>query len=89
MRSSTISGAYLTVGMNDREDTCAQVKPPLETGFLSPAVALVDLMMDDVKPGPLISQTFGHFAGIVGTLIIDHNGDAIVPKPNRNAPEHR
>ena len=78
----------LAVRMHDGEYASAQIEPSLETGLLGSSVASVDLMMDDIKPGPSVLESFRHLTGLVGTLVIDNDGNSIVPERFWNARKH-
>ena len=45
-------------------------------------------MVNDIKPGPSVLETFRHLASLVGTLVIDDDGDSIVPECLWNARKH-
>ena len=80
--------SVLTVGMDNGEYARAEIEPSLETCLLGPAVALIDFMVNDIQPRPSTLELLRHLASVVGTFVIDNDGDPIVPEKRRYARKH-
>jgi hypothetical protein len=81
-------GGVLTVRVHDREGVGTQFETSFQAGFLRTTIPSIEFVMNNVKPGPPRFKGLGDLSGIVGTFIIDDNGDALLPELLWNAQKH-